>query len=230
MIGHLAHDLALLLGAAAGLFIIAFSDCWWTSMVNWPSQRTEGQGGHSQGLLTTGVTLVDKAWVEQFQTNTKANLFLSLFLLTRLLPSAFHSPTSQLRITQPVWIFMAWWITRRLQGVLTFKGSRWEAISMLCETIRTHRLHSWSNIDLPLRSQSIQCLIAHSLPGSTQAVAFSAKLSSTHWANFVFCLILWFSLTHRLTWYMYINYRLEASRCKAWSVIPVKVVLKRKIS
>lgn len=99
MIGHLAHDLALLLAAAAGLFIIAFSDCWQTSMVNWPSQRTEGQGGHSQGLLTTRVTLVDKAWVEQFQTNTTTNLSLSLSFswpTPCLLPFTLYSHSSEL--------------------------------------------------------------------------------------------------------------------------------------
>lgn len=94
MIGHLAHDLALLLAAAAGLFIIAFSDCWRTSMANWPSQRTEGQGGHSQGLLTTGVTLVDEAWVEHFQTNTTTNL--SLWPTPCLLPFTLHPHSSEL--------------------------------------------------------------------------------------------------------------------------------------
>lgn len=206
MIGHLARDLALLLAAAAGLFIIAFSDCWRTSMANWPSQRTEGQGGHSQGLLTTGVTQSVGGTIPNKHPNQSLSLF--LFLLTHPLPSACRSPLSQLRITQPVWIFMAWWITQRLQGVLTFKGSRWEAISMLCETIRTHRLHSWSNIDLPSRSQSSRCLIAHLLPGSAQAVAFSAKLNSTHWTNFVFCLILWFSLTNRHAQDMYFKIQL----------------------
>lgn len=174
MIGHLALDLALVLADAAGLFINASSGRWRTGSVHWPSERTEGQGEPRQGALTTRVRLVGKVRVEPFQTNIMTRLPLS-FCLSPLHapPLLFPSPhSSQLWITQPVLPFKGRWITQWLRGALTFKGSRWEAISMLCKTIRTRRLHSWSNTGLPVCSQTglLQ-------PGSTRAADSSAKLS-----------------------------------------------------